>query len=91
MRVTVKETRIAEKFQVTVPPDFRNLYGLRIGDHFEWAFHPETGGILLTPKRAQLLNPQTMEWMNERAVARRQAAAGKQVSAILTQAEDSKV
>jgi bifunctional DNA-binding transcriptional regulator/antitoxin component of YhaV-PrlF toxin-antitoxin module len=51
-------TKIVAKFQLTIPPELRDLYGLRVGDLIEWNFDPTNAQIVLRPKRAQLLTPQ---------------------------------
>lgn len=48
------------KFQLTIPPQIRELYGLRDGDVMEWNFDPERGEIVLRPKRAQLITPRLL-------------------------------
>ncbi len=50
-------TKIAGRFQVTVPPEIRNLFDLQEGDLLQWDFDEPTGRIHLLPKRAQLLTP----------------------------------
>lgn len=52
-------TRIAGKFQVTVPTEIRELFELREGDLFQWEYDEASSEIRLLPKRAQLLTPQT--------------------------------
>jgi bifunctional DNA-binding transcriptional regulator/antitoxin component of YhaV-PrlF toxin-antitoxin module len=54
-------TRVAEKFQVTVPPEVREIFDLRVGDLFHWRFDEPSGEIRLLPKRAQLITPQLRE------------------------------
>jgi bifunctional DNA-binding transcriptional regulator/antitoxin component of YhaV-PrlF toxin-antitoxin module len=66
-------TRIAERFQVTVPAEFRDLFDLRIGDLFDWRFDEPSGEIRLLAKRAQLITPQLREKV--RGVRARQADA----------------
>ena len=68
-------TRIAERFQVTVPPEFRDLFDLRVGDLFDWRLDEPTGEIRLLAKRAQLITPQVREKV--RAARARQAATGR--------------
>lgn len=51
-------TKIAGKYQVTVPPEIRDLFDLREGDLFEWSFDESAEAIRVIPKRAQLLTPQ---------------------------------
>jgi len=53
----VVTTAIVGKFQVTVPQEIRDLFGLQLGDVFEWKFDAAKGHIALTPMRAQLLTP----------------------------------
>jgi len=50
-------TRIAAKFQVTVPPEVRQLFDLKEGDLFDWSFNRATSQLVITPKRAQLITP----------------------------------
>ena len=68
-------TRIAERFQLTVPPEFRDLFDLRVGDLFEWRFDEATGEVRLLAKRAQLITPQLRQKV--RAVRARQVAASR--------------
>lgn len=49
--------KIASKFQVTVPPEVRNLYGLQEGDLLEWKFDQDSRVLIVEPKRATLLSP----------------------------------
>jgi bifunctional DNA-binding transcriptional regulator/antitoxin component of YhaV-PrlF toxin-antitoxin module len=72
-KITNRTTRIVEKYLVTVPPEFRDLYDLRVGDLLEWSFEPENQRIVLTPKRAQLLTPD----QDRRVEAARAARAEK--------------
>ncbi len=51
-------TKIVAKYQVTVPPEIRDLYGLEVGDLLEWNFDTVTTRLVLSPKRAELLTPQ---------------------------------
>jgi bifunctional DNA-binding transcriptional regulator/antitoxin component of YhaV-PrlF toxin-antitoxin module len=51
-------TKIAGKFQLTVPPEIREIYQLREGDLIEWVFNAASAQLLLVPKRAQLITPQ---------------------------------
>lgn len=56
-------SRIASKWQVTVPVEVRELFGMQEGDFFEWEFDAETQRLFVVPKRAQLLTPQIRERM----------------------------
>ena len=78
-------TRIAERFQVTVPPEFRDLFDLRVGDLFDWRFDKPSGEIRLLAKRAQLITPQLRETV--RAARARQAAASLQDAEALADRE----
>ena len=49
---------IVDRFQITVPAEVRKLYGLEVGDIFEWTFDPQKCSLVLIPKRAQLLDAQ---------------------------------
>lgn len=51
-------TKIVSKFQTTIPPEMREIYGLREGDLIEWSFSVQTSKLVLSPKRAHLLTPQ---------------------------------
>jgi AbrB family looped-hinge helix DNA binding protein len=50
--------KIAAKFQITVPVEVRNLYGLEEGDLLEWRFDEGSNQLTIEPKRAALLSPQ---------------------------------
>lgn len=50
-------TKIAGKFQVTVPLEIRDAFGLEEGDLLEWTLQRETSAINIIPKRAQLITP----------------------------------
>lgn len=54
-------TRIVSKFQVTVPQEVRDVYGLREGDLFEWHFDAQQGHLIVIPKRAELITPRMKE------------------------------
>jgi len=58
-------TRIAAKFQVTVPPEVRELFDLKEGDLFDWSFNRATSQLVITPKRAQLITPLLQQEMDE--------------------------
>jgi AbrB family looped-hinge helix DNA binding protein len=58
-------TRIAGKFQVTVPVEIRDLFELQEGDLLEWNFNHETSALTLLPKRAQLITPRIREEVRE--------------------------
>jgi AbrB family looped-hinge helix DNA binding protein len=58
-------TKVAGKFQVTVPPEVRALFDLREGDLLEWSFDPSDSRLTLTPKRAQLLTVQVKDKIAE--------------------------
>jgi bifunctional DNA-binding transcriptional regulator/antitoxin component of YhaV-PrlF toxin-antitoxin module len=68
-------TRIVGKFQVTVPPEIREIFDLQEGDLLEWSFDQATSEIRLIAKRAQLITPRVLELVEESKAARRQAAA----------------
>jgi bifunctional DNA-binding transcriptional regulator/antitoxin component of YhaV-PrlF toxin-antitoxin module len=76
-------TKIASKFQVTVPPEIRAIYGLQEGDLFQWVFEPSTGDLQLIPKRAQLITPLTQTTIAEVRARRNQAreATAKEAAA----------
>ncbi len=67
-------TRIVGKFQITVPPEIREIYDLQIGDLLEWTYDEATGQIHLAAKRAQLITPRVLELENELDAARKSAA-----------------
>jgi bifunctional DNA-binding transcriptional regulator/antitoxin component of YhaV-PrlF toxin-antitoxin module len=69
-------TRIVSKFQTTVPPEIREIFGLQEGDLLEWMFDEASQGIRLVAKRAQLITPQALELATKSREARRLAAAG---------------
>lgn len=50
-------TKIVAKFQVTVPPEIRDLFDLHEGDLLQWNFDEASSQIILQPKRATLLSP----------------------------------
>jgi bifunctional DNA-binding transcriptional regulator/antitoxin component of YhaV-PrlF toxin-antitoxin module len=66
-------TRIVGKFQVTVPPEVREIFGLLEGDLLEWTFDEASGQIRLIAKRAQLITPRVLELV-EKSKASRVAA-----------------
>ena len=68
-------TRIVGKFQVTVPPEIREIFDLQQGDLLEWSFDQTTGEIRLTAKRAQLITPRVLELVQESKAARTRAVA----------------
>ncbi len=65
-------TKIVGKFQVTVPPEIREIFGLKEGDLLEWSFDKATSEIRLIAKRAQLITPRLLELVEESKAARRQ-------------------
>jgi bifunctional DNA-binding transcriptional regulator/antitoxin component of YhaV-PrlF toxin-antitoxin module len=74
MRTTT--TRIVGKFQVTVPPEVRDLYGLEVGDLLEWTVDETSGEIHLVAKRAQLITPR-IEELARKSRETRPAAEGR--------------
>jgi hypothetical protein len=58
-------TRIANKFLIAVPPQFRDIFDLQEGDLFEWRLDESAGEIRILPKRAQLIVPRTREHVRE--------------------------
>jgi bifunctional DNA-binding transcriptional regulator/antitoxin component of YhaV-PrlF toxin-antitoxin module len=68
-------TRIVGKFQTTVPPEIREIFGLEEGDLLEWKFDNASKEIRLLAKRAQLITPQALELVNKSRNARRSASA----------------
>jgi AbrB family looped-hinge helix DNA binding protein len=68
-------TRIVGKFQVTVPPEIREIFGLQEGDLLEWSFDQSTSEIRLIAKRAQLITPRVLELVEESKAARHKAGA----------------
>jgi bifunctional DNA-binding transcriptional regulator/antitoxin component of YhaV-PrlF toxin-antitoxin module len=74
-------TRIAAKFQVTVPIPIREIFDLREGDVFQWEFNPAEAKLYLVPKRAQLLTPRAQTAIGESRARRKQADTPAEVSA----------
>lgn len=75
-------TKIVGKFQVTIPPEIREIYDLREGDLLEWNFDARSSQLLLFPKRAQLLTPQLEEEISNvkaRRARERRAALKAQI------------
>ncbi len=68
-------TRIAGKYQVTVPPEIRDIFNLREGDLFQWNFDGASGELHIIPQRAQLLTPQIRLEVEKLRESRKQAAA----------------
>jgi bifunctional DNA-binding transcriptional regulator/antitoxin component of YhaV-PrlF toxin-antitoxin module len=64
-------TRIVGKFQTTVPPEIREIFGLEEGDLLEWTFDEASQEIRLIAKRPQLITPQALELANKSRDARR--------------------
>jgi len=58
-------TRILGKFQVTVPPEIRDIFDLQEGDLLDWKFDERSGEIRVIAKRAQLLTPRVMELVEQ--------------------------
>lgn len=58
-------SKIVNRWQTTVPVEIRTLYGLAEGDMFEWRFNPETSTLTLIPKRAQLITPRVVSYVEE--------------------------
>lgn len=56
-------SRIASKWQITVPVEVRELFGMQEGDFFEWEFDAQARRLYVVPKRAQLLTAQIRERM----------------------------
>ena len=76
-------TKIAGRFQVTVPPEIRNLFDLQEGDLLQWDFDEPTGQIHLQPKRAQLLTPLVTGLVNKvRAEMAKEEAAAEKTAAV---------
>ncbi len=78
-------TRIVGKFQVTVPPEIREIFDLQLGDLLEWNFDQATGEIRFTAKRAQLITPRLLELVEES-----KAAGRKEVVAAVPRAATSR-
>jgi bifunctional DNA-binding transcriptional regulator/antitoxin component of YhaV-PrlF toxin-antitoxin module len=74
-------TRIVGKFQVTVPPEIREIYGLQEGDLLEWTFDPGSQEIRVIAKRAQLITPQALELANKSREARRTTGLSREAVA----------
>ena len=68
-------TKIVAKFQVTVPPEIRNLFDLREGDLLQWDFDESSSQIVLLPKRAQLLSPIVRKLVGEDRAEKAEKAA----------------
>lgn len=73
-------TRIAAKFQVTVPIPIREIFDLREGDLFQWEFDAAEGKLYLVPKRAQMLTPRTQSAIGEARTRRKQAETPAEVA-----------
>lgn len=58
-------SKIAAKFQVTVPAEVRELFGLEEGDLLEWDFDAATSTLKLVPKRPQLISPRMREQVRQ--------------------------
>lgn len=58
-------TKIVAKFQVTVPPRIRDVFGLREGDLLQWSFDEQTSEIRVIPHRAQLVTPKVRAVVDE--------------------------
>ena len=58
-------SKIVNRWQITVPAEIRELYGLKEGDVFEWKFNSETSTLTLIPKRAQLITPVVITQVEE--------------------------
>jgi bifunctional DNA-binding transcriptional regulator/antitoxin component of YhaV-PrlF toxin-antitoxin module len=73
-------TRILGKFQVTVPPEIRNIFDLQEGDLLDWKFDEQSGEIRVVAKRARVLTPRVMELVEksrkERAIKVEPVPAG---------------
>lgn len=50
-------SKIANKFQITVPGEIRAIFDLREGDFFEWILNKKDLTLTLVPKRPQLITP----------------------------------
>ncbi len=68
-------TKIVGKFQVTVPPEIREIFELQEGDLLEWTFDEATAQIRVVAKRAQLITPRVLEMVQESKAARNRALA----------------
>jgi AbrB family looped-hinge helix DNA binding protein len=73
-------TRIVGKFQVTVPPEIREIFGLKIGDLLEWTLDKKSGEIHLIAKRAQLITPR-IEALSRSIEARQSKKASESTQA----------
>jgi AbrB family looped-hinge helix DNA binding protein len=71
-------TKIAGKFQVTVPPEIRELFDLQEGDLLQWDFDEPSTRILLAPKRAQLITPVIRRLVGDVRAERAKEAVEKQ-------------
>ncbi|MGC1372948.1 MAG: AbrB/MazE/SpoVT family DNA-binding domain-containing protein [Candidatus Sulfotelmatobacter sp.] len=70
-------TRIVPKFQITVPTEIRELFGLEVGDLFQWEFDAESSKLQLIPKRAQLITPLTESAIVKSRTRRKEAEASE--------------
>jgi len=68
-------TKIVGKFQVTVPPEIREIFELQEGDLLEWSFDEATAQIRVVAKRAHLITPRLLELVEESKAARRREIA----------------
>ena len=67
-------TKIVGKFQVTVPPEIRELFDLQEGDLLQWDFDEPRTQIILAPKRAQLISPSVRKLVGDARAERAKAA-----------------
>ena len=68
-------TKIVSKFQVTVPPEIREIFDLQEGDLLEWSFDEATAQIRVIAKRAQLITPRLHEKISQERSSRPSAVA----------------
>ena len=73
-------SRIVGKFQVTVPPEIREIFDLQQGDLLEWNFDEATSEIRITAKRAQLITPRVLELAEKSKAAQARAKAAPQAT-----------
>jgi len=81
-------TKIVSKYQVTVPKDIRDAFGLQEGDLLEWSLEgqEENRTIGIVPKRAQLITARTEALIESVKKKRQHAPEEKTRTATLARA-----
>lgn len=84
--ITAKST-ILNRFQTTVPPSIRDIFGLDEGDILHWQFDRATKTLSITPMRASLITPKVMEAKERALNAKREGRTVPVAEAVLAEAE----